>query len=92
MCSAGGAPSQDEPDLRDLLLLGSATGGGTSGSRSASSTAVQHVCGLLEVEPLHFVCHATSDGTRMERMDTGGYGATESSKGVESSGAVNVAI
>lgn len=28
-----------------------------------------HVLGLLEVEPLTFTCHATSDGTRVERMD-----------------------
>ncbi|XP_022332916.2 dual E2 ubiquitin-conjugating enzyme/E3 ubiquitin-protein ligase BIRC6-like isoform X4 [Crassostrea virginica] len=26
--------------------------------------------GLMEVEPLHFTCHSTSDGTKMERMDT----------------------
>lgn len=25
--------------------------------------------GLMEVEPLHFTCHSTSDGTKMERMD-----------------------
>ena len=65
---------QDEPDLRDLMLLGSTAGTGSSSSKSSgssNSSAVQHVCGLLEVEPLHFVCHATSDGTRMERMDTG---------------------
>lgn len=29
--------------------------------------------GLLEVEPLHFTCHSTSDGTRVERVDTGVY-------------------
>lgn len=28
-----------------------------------------HVLGLLEVEPLTFTCHATSDGTRVERTD-----------------------
>lgn len=28
-----------------------------------------HVLGLLEVEPLTFTCHATSDGTRVERVD-----------------------
>ena len=66
----GTCVGQDEPDLRDLMLLGS-TGGAGSSNKNSSSSAVQHVCGLLEVEPLHFVCHATSDGTRMERMDTG---------------------
>lgn len=70
----GVSAGQDEPDLRDLMLLGSTGGTGNSSSKSSgssNSSAVQHVCGLLEVEPLHFVCHATSDGTRMERMDTG---------------------
>lgn len=28
-----------------------------------------HVLGLLEVEPLSFTTHATSDGTRVERLD-----------------------
>ena len=69
----GVTAGQDEPDLRDLMLLGSteATGSSSKSSGSSNNSAVQHVCGLLEVEPLHFVCHATSDGTRMERMDTG---------------------
>jgi len=31
----------------------------------------RYLNGLLEVEPLHFTCHATSDGTRMERVDSG---------------------
>jgi len=29
--------------------------------------------GLLEVEPLHFTCHATSDGTKVEKVDAGNY-------------------
>lgn len=57
---------QDEVDLRDLMLSS-----GDKASRSQSSFIQRHVCGLLEVEPLHFTCHATSDATRMERMDTG---------------------
>ena len=32
--------------------------------------AKSNIFGLLEVEPLHFTCHSTSDGTKMERMDT----------------------
>ncbi len=63
---------QDEPDLRDLMLLGTTSEKGIGKSANNSGAqAMRHVCGLLEVEPLHFICHATSDGTRMERMDTG---------------------
>ncbi|KAH3853370.1 hypothetical protein DPMN_095892 [Dreissena polymorpha] len=32
------------------------------------------VLGMLEVEPLHFTCHSTSDGTKMERLDSVGAG------------------
>lgn len=31
--------------------------------------ARNHILGMLEVEPLHFTCHSTSDGTKMERLD-----------------------
>lgn len=31
----------------------------------------QQIQGLLEVEPLHFTCHAASDGTRIEKIDLG---------------------
>ncbi|KAH9496163.1 Baculoviral IAP repeat-containing protein 6, partial [Bulinus truncatus] len=56
--------NKDQPGLFDMLL-------------SASDKIAKHhpdllqseILGLLEVEPLHFKCHATSDGTRMERMD-----------------------
>ncbi|CAL1542612.1 unnamed protein product [Lymnaea stagnalis] len=55
--------SKEQSDLFDVFL-------------SAEKTAKNHpdyfqndILGLLEVEPLHFRCHATSDGTRMERMD-----------------------
>jgi baculoviral IAP repeat-containing protein 6 len=27
--------------------------------------------GLLETEPLHFTCHAASDGTKMEKIEPG---------------------
>ena len=57
----------DEVDLRDLLSINASEKTG----RSQMNHIQQHTCGLLEVEPLHFVCHATSDGTRMERMDAG---------------------
>ncbi|KAK3094209.1 hypothetical protein FSP39_025467 [Pinctada imbricata] len=38
--------------------------------------AKSNIFGLLEVEPLHFTCHSTSDGTKMERMDTNVTGHT----------------
>lgn len=31
----------------------------------------QQINGLLEVEPLHFTCHAASDGTRVEKIELG---------------------
>jgi len=31
----------------------------------------QQIQGLLEVEPLHFTCHAASEGTRIEKIDMG---------------------
>lgn len=37
-----------------------------SGAAEGSFTALT---GLLEVEPLHFTCVSTSDGTRVERDD-----------------------
>ncbi|XP_065205960.1 baculoviral IAP repeat-containing protein 6-like isoform X3 [Planococcus citri] len=33
-------------------------------------SASHYMKGLLEVEPLHFTCHSTSDGTRVERVDS----------------------
>ena len=38
-------------------------------SRSLMECARNHILGMLEVEPLHFTCHSTSDGTKMERLD-----------------------
>ena len=58
---------QEEIDFKDLMTL---TADKTS-QKSQGDHVTSHICGLLEVEPLHFSCHATSDGTRMERMDTG---------------------
>lgn len=40
-----------------------------------------HVLGLLEVEPLPFTCHATSDGTRVERMDAASAATTTTATG-----------
>ena len=63
------APPQDEVDFRDLMSLNAPD----KSSKSQLSYVHRHICGLIEVEPLHFTCHATSDGTRMERMDAGQY-------------------
>lgn len=53
--------------------------------------AKSNIFGLLEVEPLHFTCHSTSDGTKMERYDnssvTGGHGGTVNPAGI--SGTIN---
>ncbi|XP_071454170.1 dual E2 ubiquitin-conjugating enzyme/E3 ubiquitin-protein ligase BIRC6 [Hetaerina americana] len=57
-------------DLGELLLEGAAAMGNSASLRPKGIGG--HVRGLLEVEPLHFTCHATSDGTRMERMDPPG--------------------
>ncbi len=57
--------AQDEVDFKDLMSLNA-----PDKSKSQVSYVQRHIYGLIEVEPLHFTCHATSDGTRMERMDT----------------------
>lgn len=43
---------------------------GSNSRCGAEQPLSRYLTGLLEVEPLHFTCHATSDGTRMERLDT----------------------
>jgi len=43
---------------------------GSASRCGAEQPLSRYLTGLLEVEPLHFTCHATSDGTRMERLDT----------------------
>lgn len=55
-------------DFRDLLVGNpSSLRGGKIGTLSPK----QQVQGLLEVEPLHFTCHAASDGTKIEKIDLG---------------------
>ncbi|XP_035825485.1 baculoviral IAP repeat-containing protein 6 [Aplysia californica] len=56
--------SKDQPDLFDML-----TAAPEKTVKSQPDCLRSDILGLLEVEPLHFRCHATSDGTRMERMD-----------------------
>jgi len=89
--SAQGQAPVDECVFKDLINLcytDCAGGGGASGSGGGSSGSgggamcmdhtTRYLTGLLEVEPLHFVCYATSDGTRMERLDSGQYCCTSS--------------
>ncbi|KAL6101444.1 birc6 [Pungitius sinensis] len=54
----------DEIDLSDIL-----SGNGKVSSCSAAEGSFTALTGLLEVEPLHFTCISTSDGTRVERDD-----------------------
>ncbi|KAE8601567.1 hypothetical protein XENTR_v10013719 [Xenopus tropicalis] len=54
----------DEIDLSDVLL-----GSGKVNSSAAAEGSFTSLTGLLEVEPLHFTCVSTSDGTRIERDD-----------------------
>ncbi|KAJ8248503.1 hypothetical protein GJAV_G00242730 [Gymnothorax javanicus] len=54
----------DEIDLSDIL-----SGNGKVSSCSAAEGSFTALTGLLEVEPLHFTCVSTSDGTRVERDD-----------------------
>ncbi|XP_058880863.1 baculoviral IAP repeat-containing protein 6-like isoform X4 [Acipenser ruthenus] len=54
----------DEIDLSDVL-----SGNGKVSSCAAAEGSFTALTGLLEVEPLHFTCVSTSDGTRVERDD-----------------------
>ncbi|XP_046485616.1 baculoviral IAP repeat-containing protein 6 isoform X2 [Neodiprion pinetum] len=64
--------SQDTIDLRDLLALPAhPTNELKVPSKLRALCANNNMKGLLEVEPLHFTCHAASDGTKMEKIDPG---------------------
>ncbi|XP_032409947.1 baculoviral IAP repeat-containing protein 6 isoform X3 [Xiphophorus hellerii] len=54
----------DEIDLSEIL-----SGNGKVSSSAAAEGSFTALTGLLEVEPLHFTCISTSDGTRVERDD-----------------------
>uniref|UniRef100_A0A8B9K1H4 Baculoviral IAP repeat containing 6 n=1 Tax=Astyanax mexicanus TaxID=7994 RepID=A0A8B9K1H4_ASTMX len=54
----------DEIDLSDIL-----SGNGKVSGCGAAEGSFTALTGLLEVEPLHFTCVSTSDGTRVERDD-----------------------
>ncbi|EFN66625.1 Baculoviral IAP repeat-containing protein 6 [Camponotus floridanus] len=64
--------SQDSIDLRDLLTLPAHPASEFIVSSKLKALCANHnMKGLLEVEPLHFTCHAASDGTKMEKIDPG---------------------
>ncbi|XP_059157271.1 baculoviral IAP repeat-containing protein 6-like isoform X2 [Physella acuta] len=65
--AVGGATAssnKEQPDLFDMLISPP-----DKNAKNQPDCLQSDILGLLEVEPLHFRCHATSDGTRMERMD-----------------------
>lgn len=58
---------QEELDFYDVIIPPT----DKLNSKPQTEYARNSILGLLEVEPLHFSCHSTSDGTKMERMDIG---------------------
>ncbi|KAL4694317.1 hypothetical protein H8959_013582, partial [Pygathrix nigripes] len=71
----------DEIDLSDVL---SGRNGKVS-SCTAAEGSFTSLTGLLEVEPLHFTCVSTSDGTRIERDDAmSSFGVTPAVGGLSS--------
>ncbi|XP_060789215.1 baculoviral IAP repeat-containing protein 6 isoform X6 [Neoarius graeffei] len=68
----------DEIDLSDIL-----SGNGKVSGCGAAEGSFTSLTGLLEVEPLHFTCVSTSDGTRVERDDAmSTFGVTPSVAGL----------
>ncbi|XP_029637353.1 baculoviral IAP repeat-containing protein 6 isoform X1 [Octopus sinensis] len=65
-------PQQDEMDYYDLFNQLS----DKQCDKFPSEYLRHNILGLLEVEPLHFTCHATSDSTKMERLDSGPSGSS----------------
>ncbi|XP_077994932.1 dual E2 ubiquitin-conjugating enzyme/E3 ubiquitin-protein ligase BIRC6-like isoform X2 [Glandiceps talaboti] len=63
-------PGDIEVDFKELL--GMSNNSKPSSSSSIVDVGTQLLKGLLEVEPLHFTCVATSEGTHVEKVDTGG--------------------
>lgn len=67
--ASGTQPAPEDSAFKDLMNLCSTDSSGYTKPPSDTHLG-RYLNGLLEVEPLHFTCHATSDGTRMERMDS----------------------
>jgi len=68
-------PQPEDVAFKDLMNLCSADSSGCTKPPSDTHLG-RYLNGLLEVEPLHFTCHATSDGTRMERMDSSKFASS----------------
>ena len=58
----------DDVDLRESVLNITSNNGK---SRLPEIKPAHLLHGLLETEPLHFTCVSASDGTRLERIETG---------------------
>ncbi|PSN56888.1 hypothetical protein C0J52_00682 [Blattella germanica] len=58
---------------------GTNTGDKVAPSRFKGLTSNHYMKGLLEAEPLHFTCHAASDGTKMEKIEPGSTSAPNGS-------------
>ena len=56
---------------RDDSDIGALLGRTTTPGAFLGLSHTSALCGLLEVEPLHFTLHMASDGTKMERASTG---------------------
>ncbi|XP_053375851.1 baculoviral IAP repeat-containing protein 6-like isoform X2 [Mercenaria mercenaria] len=71
--TGAGSQQQDDLDFYDFF-----NGPSEKSTKSLMEHARNHVLGMLEVEPLHFSCHSTSDGTKMERLDSTATSGTTS--------------
>ncbi|KAK3576772.1 hypothetical protein CHS0354_014586 [Potamilus streckersoni] len=69
--SIAACDQQEELDFYDLFIIPS-----EKSSKAQIEYARNSILGMLEVEPLHFTCHSTSDGTKMEKLDSAGNNST----------------
>ena len=72
--SSGSGGTSGHPYLtagRDDSDIGALLGRTNSPGSFLGLSHTSALCGLLEVEPLHFTLHMASDGTKMERASTG---------------------
>ena len=77
--------SAEDFDSKELLSLTNSSdkisNSSALNSKLHADLVTRHVCGLLEVEPLHYSISATSDGTKVEKLESatpggGGIGGT----------------
>ncbi|KAK6180714.1 hypothetical protein SNE40_008714 [Patella caerulea] len=83
------ASTTTEPDIYEMLSLQTdktSTKNQNDFSRNHNNSSM---LGLLEVEPLHFTCHSTSDGTRIERLDAKGSTTVSTTVPFGVSGTIN---